>query len=93
MEDWREAAVLRIGEARDWPMMNGQPTSGTRSCLLDAVVTVIFARLSSDQEQHTLANGVSDLSRWKVVEQVGPTTMSLTTPATAAHSVENQGLR
>jgi hypothetical protein len=24
MEDWREAEALRIGEARDWPMMNGQ---------------------------------------------------------------------
>jgi hypothetical protein len=24
MEDWREAEALRIGEARDWPMMEGQ---------------------------------------------------------------------
>jgi hypothetical protein len=24
MEDWREAEALRIGDARDWPMMNGQ---------------------------------------------------------------------
>jgi len=24
MEDWREAEALRIGDARDWPMMDGQ---------------------------------------------------------------------
>jgi hypothetical protein len=25
LEDWREAEALRIGEARDWPVANGQP--------------------------------------------------------------------
>jgi hypothetical protein len=34
VEDWREAEALRIGEARDWLMMNEQAYqwSGTPSC-------------------------------------------------------------